>query len=85
MGQLYYNYTQGVIYMNHDALIATDRLIYQNDGCRIFHYSNAQQDQAIRNVMTEFPLQKIWRLKYEVFEEDALSTEHSGYLIYHLR
>lgn len=65
-------------------LLAMDRLIYQTDTCRIFHYSNAEHDRAIRNIMTEFPNQSIWRLAFdEAYVEDT--NEHYGYLIYHLR
>lgn len=61
-------------------LIALDRLIYQTNSCRIFHFSNQQEDMAIRKIMTNFPNQQIW-----ILNSESIDTFGNGYLIYHLR
>lgn len=63
-----------------DIFVAMDRLIYQTDTCRIFHFSNTLQDQAIRNIMSDFPNQDIWILHTETIDGFG-----NGYLIYHSR
>jgi hypothetical protein len=63
-----------------DIYLAIDRLIYQTDTCRIFHFSNQQQYQSVRDLMTKFTNQQIWILHTETIDKFG-----NGYLIYHLR
>lgn len=61
-------------------IIAIDRLIYQADNCRIFHFVNRMQYQEIRNLMESIPNRINWILEYEVIKENDLNK---GYLIYY--
>ena len=62
-----------------DVLLAMDRLIYQTDTCRIFHFSNEIQKIAIKEIMHQFPNIRIWQL---VVDANIIDD---GYLIYNLR